>query len=206
MSKMSDDKRKPVLGLIGTIGAGKSAAANAFAARGGAVVDADRVGHEVLEEPAVREKLLARWGEKVLHPDGRINRRGVASIVFANEAERKALEAIVYPEIEARCRAAIEEAHANPAVKFVVLDAAVVHEAQWKGVTDKFVYIDAPRSMRLQRVLSRGWSDADLAAREAAQWPAAKKKALADATIENAGSLGELQTAVDNLLSRWGWL
>lgn len=203
---MSEAKRKPVLGLIGTIGAGKSAAAVAFAARGGAVVDADRIGHAVLEQPAIRETLLARWGEKALRPDGRVNRRAIASIVFANEAERKALEAVVYPEIEARCRAAIEQAQANPAVKFVILDAAVAHEAQWKGVTDKFVYIDAPRPVRLQRVQSRGWSEADLAAREAAQWPAAKKKALADAMIENAGTPGELQKAVDNLLSHWGWL
>lgn len=191
-----------MLGLIGAIGAGKSAAAAALAALGGTVVDADRIGHDVLDTAVIRDALTARWGDEILNADGHVNRRAVGSIVFANDAERKALEAIVYPAIEARCREAIS----NAAGRFVVLDAAVMLEAGWSGIVEKYLFIDAPRAVRIQRVAGRGWSEAELARREAAQWPLEQKKARADAVIENSGTLAELHLALEQQLQRWGWL
>src|SRR5438477_8015865 len=90
-------RRKPVIGLVGGVGAGKSAAAAAMARRGGAVVDGDRLGHEALELPEVKRQLVARWGGRVLKPDGTANRRAIAGVVFADPAELKALEAVVFP-------------------------------------------------------------------------------------------------------------
>lgn len=194
---------KPVLGLIGTIGAGKSAAAAALALRGGYVIDADRIGHEVLEEDSVRERLMTRWGERILYPDGRINRRAIAGIVFSNADERNTLESIVYPAIEQRCRKEIDIAQRDKVVKFVVLDAAVMLEAGWTGIVSKYLFIDAPRALRLRRVAKRGWNEADLVNREAAQWPADVKKAIADVIVVNDGSLEELQQILDQHLSRW---
>ena len=60
---MSDAVRKPVVAVTGTIGAGKSTAAQAFARRGGVIVDADRVGHEVLDRPSIRKQLVSQWGQ-----------------------------------------------------------------------------------------------------------------------------------------------
>lgn len=195
---------KPVLGLIGAIGAGKSAAAAHLTRHGGALIDADRIGHEVLDDPAIRERVRARW-PSVARPDGRLDRRAIAAIVFADADERRALEEIVYPEITRRCRVLIAEAQAAPDVRFIVLDAAVMLEAGWT-LADKLLYIDAPRPMRLARVAARGWSDDDLAQREAAQWPAAVKKQRAHAVIDNAGTLPELHAALDRQLTEWGWI
>ena len=87
-----------------------------------------------------------------------------------------------------------------------VLDAAVLLEAGWNTATDRIVYVDAPREVRLARVRARsGWTDADLTAREAAQWPADVKKARADAVLVNAGPATGLQEQVDRLLTAWGF-
>lgn len=197
---------KPVIGLVGGVGAGKSAAAAAFARRGGAVIDADRLGHTVLELPVVKAALVERWGERVLKPDGAVDRRTVAGIVFADAAERRVLEAVVFPPITAAARERIAAAQADPAVRFVVLDAPTLLEAGWGELADRLVCVDAPRPVRLGRVARRGWTDADLTAREAAQLPAADKRARCDAVLVNDGTTDELQDRVDRLLAGWGLL
>jgi dephospho-CoA kinase len=198
---------KPVIGLIGGIGAGKTAAARAFAARGGVVIDADALGHEALEQPEIRQRVLERWSDRgnLLKPDGRLDRRAIGRIVFAEPAELRALERMVFPYIGMRARQEIERAQARADAKFVVLDAAVMLEAGWSDTCARVVYIDAPRDIRLARLAARSrWSDAELAAREAAQWPAEKKMKHADAVIVNDAGLVELQAQVDQLLKNWG--
>ena len=87
----------------------------------------------------------------------------------------------------------------------MVLDAAVLLEAGWGEMVDRLVYIDAPRELRLERLNARsGWSDADLTAREGAQWPAVRKKERADALIENSSDSQALQRLVDSALARLG--
>jgi dephospho-CoA kinase len=205
---MSDQPpRKPVIGLVGGIGAGKSAAAAAMARRGGRVVDGDRLGHEALEQPDVKQRLVERWGPRVLKPDGSANRRAIAGIVFNDPAELKALEGLVFPQIGRRVKQEIEAAQADPAVRFVVLDAAVMLEAGWSGACDRIVFVDAPREVRLARLTSRsGWTPDQIAAREAAQLPPEAKRARADAVLLNDGPTELLQDQVDRLLNRWGLL
>jgi dephospho-CoA kinase len=199
--------RKPVIGLVGGIGAGKSAAAAAMARRGGRVVDGDRLGHEALELSDVKRQLVERWGERVLKPNGAANRRAIAGIVFDEPAELKALEAMVFPHIGRRARDEIAEAQADPAVRFVVLDAAVMLEAGWADACDRLVYVDASRDVRLARLAARsGWKPAEVAAREAAQLAPEAKRARADVVLMNDGTPGELQEQVDRLLGEWGLL
>ncbi len=195
---------KPVIGLVGGIGAGKSTVAKCFAERGGYVIDADSLGHEALRQPEVIRRLVERWGEDVRKPDGSLDRRAIGRIVFGNSTERNALEGMVFPFITARCEQQIGLAMANPAVRFVVVDAAVLFEAGWDQNMDRIVYVDAPRESRVARLASRsGWTDADLAGREAAQWSAETKMARADEIIVNDAGPVELQERVDRLLSQW---
>jgi dephospho-CoA kinase len=200
-------RRKPVLGLIGGIGAGKTAAARCFAARGGFAVDCDKLGHVALEVPDVKRELTERWGGRVLNPDGTANRRAIAGIVFDTPGEREWLEGVVFPVIGGLATAGIRKAEGDSAARFVVLDAAVLLEAGWGPMCDKIVYVDAPRELRERRLKARsGWTAADLAAREAAQWPAERKKAHAHAVIVNDGSPEGLQGRVDHVLKSWGWM
>ncbi len=195
---------KPVVGLIGAIGAGKSTAARCLAARGAQVIDADALGHEALRQPDIIAQLVAMWGERVRKPDGALDRKEIGRIVFADPAQRNALEAAVFPYIGERTHDAIASAQANPDVTFVVLDAAVLLEAGWGEMVDKMVYVNAPRAVRVARLATRsGWTESELAAREAAQLPAEQKKARADAILTNDAGPDVLQDRVDTLLSRW---
>ena len=110
----------------------------------------------------------------------------------------------MFPYIGERTRREIAAAQADPAVAFVVLDAAVLLEAGWGDMVDKLVYVDAPREVCVARLAARsGWTEADLTAREAAQWPAEKKMARADAVVVNGAERDELQEQVDRLLAEW---
>lgn len=194
----------PIIGLIGGIGAGKSTAGRCLAARGGFVIDCDKLGHEALAVPAVVGQLVARWGEAVRNPDGSANRRAVAGIVFNDPAERTWLESVVFPVIGEMADELIARANGNPAVKYIVLDAAVLLEAGWGDRCDRILYVDAPRELREQRVFARSkWTPEDLTARESAQWPAELKKSRADAVIPNDCTETELQAKIDHVLDFW---
>jgi dephospho-CoA kinase len=195
---------KPVIGLVGAIGAGKSTAARCFAARGGYVIDADALGHEALRQPEVVAALVQMWGEGVRKPDGTLDRREIGRIVFADPAQRNALEATVFPYIGERTQKEIFAAQTNPGASFVLLDAAVLLEAGWGEMVDRLVFVDAPRKLRIARLAARsGWTEAELTAREAAQWPAEEKKMRAGAVIINDTDAARLQEQVDRLLAAW---
>jgi dephospho-CoA kinase len=200
-----DKARKPILALVGPLGAGKSTAAQCFARRGGAVIDGDALGHEALRQPAIREAVIQRWGAGIVRPDGSIDRRALGRIVFADPSQRNALEQLVFPYIERRLREQIEQAQQDPRFRFIVIDAAVLLEAGWNQAVDRIVYVDAPTPLRQTRLSQRsGWSLAEIAEREAAQWPAERKRAVAHALLYNGGDWEALQRQVDRLLQTWG--
>ena len=202
---MTTAQRKPVVGLVGGIGAGKSTVADALVRHGGRVVAADSLGHEALERPDILARVVEIWGERgILTPDGKVDRKKFGRIVFPSPVERSRLEHLVHPYIEKRIREEIDKAVADPGVKFVILDAAVMLEAGWDGVCDKLIYVDAPRSVRLERVQrQRKWTDQDLANREAVQMPPDKKKERADVVIDNGGSPEATTAQVDALVKSW---
>lgn len=197
--------RKPVLGLVGGIGAGKSVVAKAFQELGGALIAGDPLGHEALVQPDIATRIREVWGERDIYdPDGQLNRKKLGRIVFASPVERTRLEFLVHPYIERRMREEIEKAQADPTVSFIVVDAAIMLEAGWNKVCDWLVYVDAPRPVRLERVRQqRGWTDADLTTREAVQMPPAKKKSLADAVVDNGGTVEATQSQVQTLARQW---
>jgi dephospho-CoA kinase len=188
-----------VIGLIGAIGAGKSAAAKLLAGLGGDVVDCDALGHTAINRPEVLAELVRRWGPTVANADGSANRRAVAGIVFRQPEELKFLEGKLFPIIGGMAFERIQACKAP----FLVLDAAMLIEADWRQMCDRAIFIDAPRDMRVQRVANRGWSDTDLAEREASQLPNDEKKAQADAVLRNDGSLDEMRTKIETLLKQW---
>jgi dephospho-CoA kinase len=141
----------------------------------------------------------------VLDAAGQVDRRKVGALVFADTQKRRELETIVHPWITRRLREEIAAAQKDPAVAFVVLDAAVMLEAGWEDACDVLVYVHAPRAVRLSRVAGqRGWSAAEAAARERAQLLLTAKAARADAALDNSGTLAELGPQLDALLARLG--
>jgi dephospho-CoA kinase len=204
-SKLKTQNSKLVVGLIGGIGSGKSTVAAAFARHGARVVSGDQAGHEALRDPEVRQRVVERWGRGILNEQGEIDRRRLGAIVFADPAERAALEALVHPWIERRLREQIDAAARDPGVKLIVLDAAVLLEAGWNKACDRLVYVHAPREQRLRRLAAqRGWSAKEVAAREQAQLSLADKVRRAEDAVDNSGPPEATARQVDDLLRRWG--
>jgi dephospho-CoA kinase len=194
---------KPVIGLVGGIGAGKSLVAQLFAARGGLIVSGDEIAHEALRDPKLRARIVETFGSGILGPDGEIVRKKLAGPVFSHASHRQALEAIVFPWIGAKAAEKIEAARRDPETRFVVLDAAVMFEAGWNNVCDRVVYVHAPREARVARLRQRGWSPEQITAREQAQWPLTEKARRADAAVDNSGSAEQVARQLDELLTQW---
>jgi dephospho-CoA kinase len=196
--------------LIGGIGSGKSHVAGLLADRGAAVIDADAVGHDLLDDPLVLGQIVECFGTGVLAAgcDGgaaprRVDRRALGAIVFADPAARRALESILHPRMRARFEAAIEHEIHRGVARRVVLDAAVLLEAGWDDLCDLIVFVDAPRPQRMQRVVrARDWSEETFAARERAQWPCDAKRRRADFIILNDNAPNRLEQEVDRLDAR----
>ncbi len=191
----------PVIGLAGSIGAGKSVAAAALAELGLLVLDADSVGHALLAQRPARDRVVDRFGAGVLKaaqdgPEPEVDRKALGRIVFADPAARRDLEAILHPAMRDTFRRAIDRAGRNK-LPGVVLDAAILFEAGWNSLCDAVLFLDAPREVRLPRLAAaRGWSADDLDARERAQAPVASKRERADHVLENADSPEALRESV----------
>lgn len=194
---------KPVIGLIGGIGSGKSRVAAALAHHGAAIVAGDQLGHEALRQPEIRQRVVGRFGNSILDSTGQIDRRILGQKVFAHTGELHALEQLVFPWIERRIREEIELAREKPDVSCIVLDAAVMLEAGWNSFCDWIVYVHAPRAARLQRLAEqRGWTPKEVQARSEAQFSLTEKVTRADTAIDNAGPPEALAAQLASLLSR----
>lgn len=195
------------MGLVGGVGSGKSTLARRTAERYGlVVVDADAAGHRALLDPAVKARVRQRFSDGVFGAEGQVDRSRLAKLVFGPSPEHSAakadLEAITHPVIRREFEQRIANAQASGAPA-VLLDAAVLLEADWQDVCDAVVFVDAPESLRKARAATRGWSEAEWVRREASQLPLREKRLRADAAIDNSGALDaaadELAATIERL-------
>lgn len=192
--------RMKTIGLVGGVASGKSVVAQLFVELGAGLLDADRMGHEVLAaDREVHGELVNRWGSAIVRSDGTIDRTVIAAKVFgdtpAATIEREFLESVLHPRIQSALDAKKRD-YAAAGCPAVVLDAPLLLEANWAPQCDVIVMVDSPRETRLSRARQRGWSDSEFSRREASQWPVEKKRAAATTTITNMGSIEALRPAV----------
>jgi dephospho-CoA kinase len=192
-----------MFGLTGGIASGKSVVAQRLRARGVAVVDADQLAREVVAKGSDGLAEVARvFGPEVLAPDGTLDRKRVAEIVFRDNEKRGALNAILHPRIGALTmqRAAELAAKGEPLACY---EAALIVE---NGMADTFrplVVVAAPEALQVARAVTRDSASEDEArARIRAQVPLEKKVAAADVVIQNDGTLAELVARADDALDR----
>ena len=181
-----------VLGIVGGIASGKSLVSRRLAELGAEVLDADRLGHEVLFDPEVKRAIRGRWGDEVFDADGQVDRRQLAAVVFAglpdSREELDYLEQLTHPRIGQRLRETMDRMARTGASSVLVLDAALLLEAGWDRYCDKILFVETPRCIRLQRAEQRGWTEAGFEAREAAQASVESKRIRADIVIDNSST------------------
>ena len=187
-----------VIGLTGGIAAGKSTVTEALRAHGAMVIDADKVGHDAYRQGSETwQALVAQFGKEILAEDSEINRRALGAIVFADPAQREALQGIVWPRMKEMMRGQLADL-AREGVAVVVLEAAVLIEARWDDIVDEVWVVQAPEEVALARLMARnGFSEDDARSRIRAQLSNAERAARARVVIENTGSIETTRAAVE---------
>ena len=185
-----------VIGLTGGIASGKSTVARLLEKMGAMVIDADRVGHACLEPgSAVYQWVRERYG--VFQPDGRVDRRALGEILFADARALAAYNAVIHPEILRRVQA--EAAHAK-GEGAVVIDAPLLFETGMDALCTETWLVTADRETRIARIARRdGLSRAQAEARMHSQMPEEEKARRATHVIDNHAGLAELEREAGRL-------
>ena len=186
------------VGLTGGIGSGKSEVSRRLVSLGAVLVDADAVAREVVEPgtPGLAA-VVEEFGEDILRPDGTLDRDRLGSIVFADDARRASLNAIVHPLVGRRMQELVEEA---PEDAVVVYDVPLLAENDLAGLYDVVVVVDTPVEEQVRRLTElRGMTEEAARARIAAQATRERRRAVADRVIDNSGTLESLTAQVDKL-------
>ncbi|MCG3137742.1 MAG: Dephospho-CoA kinase [Phycisphaerae bacterium] len=190
----------PVVGLAGGIASGKSCVADYLGELGAAVIDADRINHEVLAEPAVRDRIKQWWGADTYSEDGQCNRAKLAEIVFRHPDQIRRLEELTHPRVEDRRRTVQAELLAQPTTTVVVLNIPLLFEVGADRDCQVIIFVDCSQEMRIARArATRGWDAAELMRRENLQWPLEWKRTRADYIVENHADLNSLRRQVETI-------
>ena len=187
-----------LVGLTGGIATGKSAVSEMFRALGAVIIDADVLAREVVEpgEPALAE--IARdFGSNMIAADGRLDRKALGAVVFADSARRRRLEAITHPRIRARFDRRLSDLAGQQFKGLVFFDAAVMIESGNYKNMDRLVVVVTDETTQIARLMARdGCTREDALARIRSQMPLSEKAKLADHVIDNSGSRAATESEV----------
>jgi dephospho-CoA kinase len=194
-----------VIGLTGGIASGKSTVSNMFKEMDITVVDADVEARLAVEkgEPAYL-KIIAEFGREVLLANEEIDRPKLGSIIFNNAEKRQLLNEIVHPEVRKRMTNQIETA-VQAGEKVIVLDIPLLFESKLTYMVGKTLLVYVDKDIQLQRLMERNnLSSEEAEARVKSQMPLSDKVKLADAVIDNNGSIDETKQQLSEILKSWG--
>jgi dephospho-CoA kinase len=188
---------RPVIGLTGGIGSGKSTVAAMLAELGADVIDTDKVGHDVYRAGTEGcRQVMAAFGRDIVASDGSIDRRALAARVFADPEALRRLNAIVHPLIGLAVRDWLQRAQAEPRTAPIVVEAPVLMEAGWRFFDEVWVVVVEPETAVARVTAARDMTADEVRRRLAAQMSNAERVRLADRVIHNDGDLDALRVEV----------
>lgn len=194
---------KPIIGIAGGIGAGKSFVAHLLREMNCCVICSDEQVKQAYKDHAVKMALVKWWGKLVLEPSGEIDRGVVSRKIFNSPDERQRLEHLLHPIVNRNREHLMQSAAANPAVVAFVWDTPLLFEAGLNGHCDKIIFVDAPLDLRERRVReTRGWETGELEKRENSQLPLDKKRELSHYVVSNTADADDLRRQVREVLSQ----
>lgn len=186
------------IGLTGGMGSGKSRVASALSDLGAHVIEADAVARRLVSPgSSMLDAIVGAFGESVLAADGSLDRRALAASAFASEERTDTLNRITHPALVAEIVRMAEELERNHPEGVLVVDAALLVQWDMLDMFDVVLLVRASSELRVQRLVSAGFSEDDVRRRIKSQLPDDDMIASADTVIENEGTLAELRAAVD---------
>ncbi|MGX6443005.1 dephospho-CoA kinase [Neobacillus sp. K501] len=194
-----------VIGLTGGIASGKSTVSNMLKEMNITVVDADIEARLAVEkgEPAY-QKIIREFGKEILLENDEIDRQKLGSIIFHDVEKRHLLNSIVHPEVRNRMNNKIESA-IKGGEQVVILDIPLLFESKLTHMVQKTILVYVDREVQLKRLMERNSLSLEEAeARIKSQMPLSEKVALADAVIDNNGSLNETKKQLNEIINGWG--
>ncbi len=191
---------KIVIGLTGNIGTGKTTISNILAKLGATIINADQIGHELLQpKTQTWHKIVSTFGKDILKANNEIDRRKLGEIVFNNPQALAILNQIMHPEMYHRTKERIETEQKKGA-KVIVLEAPLLIEAGWTNLVDQIWLATAPKEVIIERLKKeKGWDETQILARLNSQLPQEEKIKRAQVVIDTNCSLSQLETKVTQL-------
>jgi dephospho-CoA kinase len=191
------------LGLTGGIASGKTVVAAMLRELGFAVLDADYLGHTLIEpgQPTYDE-VMREFGPGILEPDKRVDRAKLAAVVFADRTKLGRLNAILHPRIEAAAHHQFDEWSRDGTREAAFVEGALLVEAGFHKKLDGLLVTWCRPEQQLERLRARGFSEADARRRIAAQMPVDEKLRYATEKIDCSGTLEETRHQVEALAQK----
>jgi dephospho-CoA kinase len=194
---------KPIIGLAGGVGAGKTFVGALLAEMGCMVINSDALVRQVYLDPELKQILRQWWAESVFTADGEVDRAAVGRRIFDCESDRLRLEQLLHPRVAELRQAQMKSGAVDDKVVAFVWDSPLLFETGLAGQCDVRVFVDAPEVVRLERLSrSRGWDSAELARRENSQMPLDKKRGISDYVLGNTTNADSTRVQVREMLSR----
>ncbi len=193
--------KKPIIGILGGIGSGKSTVAAEFAKLGSKVIDADKIAHELLDEPDIKTKIVNLFGRAILDSAGKIVREKLAEVVFTNAEKLSSINEIIHPIVLQRIEKLIKKYNSQNQVKAIILDMPLLVEVGWDKRCDKLIFVDCEKKLRLNRAKKLGFDKNQVKIRENFQISLDNKANLADNTVENNSDFSALARQVTDIFS-----
>ncbi len=192
-----------ILGLTGGIGSGKSTVSRFLTELGAVILDADKVGHDALEDTGIRQKIVSAFGQQVLAPNGNIDRKKLGELVFGDAKSLAKLNQIMHPMMYQIVKVQLKE-YRQQEVNVVVLEAPLLIEAGWTPLVDEVWVTAASEDTVIKRLQERaGLSEAESSARIRSQLSSTERARFADVVIDTDCSLDELKMKVEKLWQKF---
>ncbi len=190
-------------GLTGGVASGKSTVAQMFAELGAKVIDADRLGHELIRAPLpTYHEIVSRFGFEVLDPQGEIDRQRLGALVFADPEKLCVLNTILHPRIMERCEQLAEGFFLQDPRVVALVDAALIYEANLVDRFAKIIVTWCRPEQQLERLMARtGLARAKAERRIATQMPMEEKRRRADYVIDCSGNFDDTRRQIQSLFS-----
>ena len=187
-----------IIGITGSIACGKSTVSNYLKSKGYIVIDADKIGHEALDDDYVKEKLILAFGNEILD-DNKINRQKLGELVFGNSSNLNVLNSIIHPEIRKKILQKIDK---NNDKEFIFIDVALLFEAKFDDLVDKIIVVYVDENTQLTRLMKRNSiSKKEALSRIVSQMSPIEKAKLGDYTVNNNLDVINTYEQVDKVLS-----